>query len=186
MLALFKWAVLSTIVFVVILVGVGLFLPSDYQVSRSILIEADRENIHGLVGELTRWPEWAAWQEMDPSLKTVYGEKTTGIGAYQAWNGKSGNGELTFTKCDPESGVAYDLFFAGGRDKSPGAISYDATDNGTNVTWEMSGDFGMNLIGRYYGLMMDRMVGTMFDDGLKRLKKRAEADARRKDRNAAG
>ena len=39
----------------------------------------------------------------------------------------------------------------------------------------MSADAGMNIVQRYFGLMMDGMLGGFFEDGLDRLAKIAEA-----------
>ena len=38
----------------------------------------------------------------------------------------------------------------------------------------MTGDNGWNLLARYFGLMMDPLMGSMFDEGLARLKLVAE------------
>ncbi len=46
--------------------------------------------------------------------------------------------------------------------------------SGTRVTWTNEGDMGANPVNRYFGLMMDRMVGPDFEAGLKNLKALAE------------
>ena len=51
---------------------------------------------------------------------------------------------------------------------------YHPEGSATRVTWEMSGDAGMNVIGRYFGVLMDNMVGPMFESGLEKLKSAAE------------
>jgi hypothetical protein len=170
-----KWIVIGMLVLLATLVVVGFLLPSGYRVERSIVIDADREHVHALVSDLRRWPEWTPWQEIDPTIRTVYGEKTTGVGAHQVWSGESGGGELTFIRCDPDTGIVYEMHFGEDRNRSLSSIEYEAVPEGTRVTWAMAGDFGLNLAGRYVGLMMDRMVGGMFEDGLRRLKARAEA-----------
>ena len=139
MLSFLKWAGLTLIGVIAVLATIGFALPPEYRIERAILIAASTEEIHELVGDLTRWPSWTPWQQLDPTLKVVYGEKTRGVGARQVWNGSSGNGELTFTKCDRETGVAYDLFFERGGSKSLGEITYSPSGGQTMVTWSMSG-----------------------------------------------
>jgi len=156
-------------------VVVGLLLPSRYEVERSVVIDASPEQVHGLVGDLDRWGEWEPWTELDPTIETTLGATTAGVGATQSWTGDSGDGALTFTACDPRTGVVYDLLLDGGEIRSVGSITYDAADGGTTVTWVMAGDSGMNLIGRYFGLMMDAMVGPAFERGLSKLEERVEA-----------
>lgn len=175
MLTFLKWVGLTVIGVLAVLATIGFALPPEYRIERTIVIEADTGRIHELVGDLTQWPSWTLWQRLDPTLKIVYGEKTSGVGARQVWNGSSGNGELTFTKCDRDTGVAYDLFFERGGFKSLGGISYSPSGDRTTVTWTMSGDFGLNLPGRFAGMMMRPKVEEMFDLGLRRLKHLAEA-----------
>ena len=53
-----------------------------------------------------------------------------------------------------------------------GRIEFDSeTDSVTNVKWVMEGDMGNNPIKKYFGLMMDKMMGPDFENGLKNLAK---------------
>ncbi len=169
-----KWIGIVLVVLVVLFVGVSFLLPSDYRVERSVTIDAGPEQVHQLVGHLERWPEWTPWQEMDPTIETVLGDQTTGIGAHQKWDGDSGSGELTFTRCDASTGIAYDLAFDEGKHMSVGTMDYETTAEGTKVTWTMAGD-NEGIIGRWFGVMMDAMVGPAFENGLAKLKTTAEA-----------
>lgn len=162
------------VVLLLAFVGVGLLLPSSYRVERSIVIGADAPAIHVFVGDLRRWPEWTPWQDADPSIRIEPGAKTHGVGAQQSWTGDSGNGALIFTDSAPETGVRYDLSFDDGAFESRGAVLYHPQGSNTRVTWQMTGDAGMNIVKRYFGVMMDRMVGPMFDSGLQKLKEKVE------------
>lgn len=169
---------LSVVVLAVVaFVGIGLMLPSAYRVERSIVISADTQTIHALVGDLRRWPEWTPWQDEDPSIRIVQGTTTSGAGAYQSWSGDGGSGELTITDSSPDSGVRYDISFDNGAFQCKAALRYSPEGAATRVTWRMSGDAGMNIVGRYFGVMMDRLVGPMFESGLEKLKSVAEKDA---------
>ena len=56
-----------------------------------------------------------------------------------------------------------------------GAIMLEAGGENTKVTWSNEGDLGANPINRYFGLMMDRMMGPDFEEGLNNLKRAVEA-----------
>lgn len=175
---LLKYSGLSLAALIAVLLLVSFLLPSTFQVERSIVIQASPETIHALVGDLGRWDEWAPWKEEDPTIVVTFGQATTGVGASQTWSGESGDGELTFTRWNPETGIAYDLAFDQGTYRSRGRIIYhpvDGATSATKVTWSMAGEVGLNPIGRYFALMMDSMVGPMFERGLVRLKQAAEA-----------
>ena len=91
---------------------IGLFLPSTFEIEKSVVIKAAPERIHQFTGDLSRWPEWTPWLKEDPNLVVTVGDQTTGVGATQAWTGGSSGGELTFTRCEPDWGIAYDMTFS--------------------------------------------------------------------------
>ncbi len=106
------------------------------------------------------------------------GEKTKGVGASQSWVGESGDGALTFTKDSPKEGIEYDLVFDDGTYVCQSAMTYSPLEDGeTKVTWTMMGDMGTPVIGGYFVLMMDSMVGKMFDKGLVNLKGAVEGQS---------
>ena len=173
MVKVLKWFAIVLGVLLLAFVITGFLLPSSYSLERSVLIHASPEQIHQLVGDLRRWPEWSPWEEMDPSIETTYGSSTTGVGASQTWTGDSGGGELTFTQSDPLSGIEYEMSFDGAF-FSTGVVRYEVIPTGTQVTWSMSGEMD-NIIGRYMGVLMNSLVGPPFEAGLAKLKTGTEA-----------
>jgi hypothetical protein len=166
-----KTAATVLIILVVTVAVIGLFLPARYSVERSVVIDAEPGEIHGYVGNLRRWDEWAPWKEEDPSIVATLGEKTSGQGASQSWVGESGTGALTITASSPDTGIEYDLLFDGGTYECKSSMKYDRMPDGdTKVTWAMSGDMGKSLTSGYFALLMDTMVGNMFEKGLSNLK----------------
>ncbi|MCY3001103.1 MAG: SRPBCC family protein [Planctomycetota bacterium] len=173
-----KKLILALVALVLLFVLVGFLLGSDFKVSRKVTIQADVAKVHELVGELRNWPKWAPWQEDDPTIVTTFGPTTTGVGASQTWTGKDGNGELTFTKCDPATGIVFDMVFINGDTRVPSKcwMSYAPASGGVDVEWGIEGDFApMPVIGGYFGTFADSMMGPMFDKGLTKLKAECEA-----------
>jgi len=169
----------AIIIIIIVVVVVGLFLPTSYTVERSIVIDAPPSRIHEYIGDLKNWDYWSPWKEEDLTLVITHGEKTKGVGASQSWVGDNGDGALTFTKDFPTEGIEYDLVFDGGTYVCRGAMIYDPLEDGeTKVTWTMLGDMGTPVIGGYFAMMMDSMVGGMFDKGLSNLKNTVEGQVR--------
>jgi len=160
------------LVLLVVAAVVGYFLPHAYKVEQSININAKPGKIHELVGDLKRWDDWTPWKEMDPSVQVRFDKETKGVGASQTWTGKDGTGFLQFTASDEDKGVEYDMKM----DEMPakGAIRYERMGDSTKVTWSMSGDMEMPVIGGYFALLMPRMVGGSFEKGLTKLKTEVE------------
>lgn len=173
---LLKSLLVFVAVLVVLFVIVGLMLPTAYEVRRDVVIQAPIGVVHPFVNDLEMWSTWEPWREEDPTIQITLGSTTKGVGASQSWAGDSGSGELTFTKSDPDSGIAYDMIFDD-LYESKAEVTYHAeSDGSTHVEWVMTGDTGTPVIGGYFALMMDSMVGPMFENGLKKLKTAAERD----------
>ncbi len=159
---------------IVLVVGISFFLPKTYHVERTVSIDAPPAQVHRLTSDLRNgWPQWEPWSEADDTIVTTYGELTAGVGASQSWSNKDGSGSLTLTMCDVAVGVEYDMAFNVDQYISKGKLSYTSTATGTDVTWEMDGDV-RGVVGKYFGYMMDSMVGPMFEQGLESLKDAAE------------
>lgn len=172
-----KKILLVVLALVLAFVLIGLFLPKHVSRTRTITINADRARIHALVANLEKWPDWTPWQEADPTVKTTLGALHTGVGASQTWTGKDGEGELTFTQCDPSTGIAYDMSFINGTKKMPmkSAMLYRANGAATDVTWNFEGDMDIPVFGGWLVLFMGGSMDDMFDKGLQKLKAQAEA-----------
>jgi len=175
-MTIIKRILLASGVLLLLFVIVGFLLPTSYTIVRSVEIDASPARIHEYTGDLEKWPEWAPWKDEDPSIVVMFGDKTVGVGANQSWIGQSGDGSLRFTSSSPDRGIEYDLFFEGGKYRCESSMSYVEGDNGTTVTWTMDGDTETPVIGGYLALMMDSMVGGMFERGLLKLIKQVESN----------
>lgn len=162
---------------VLTVLAIGLCLSQHYEITRSITIHADVARIHALTSDLVRWPAWVPWEQGDKSLRTSFGALTSGVGASQSWTSKSGEGRLTLTQSDPAQGVAYDLVFVENGHESPGhgAITYSPAGDGVRVTWTLSGEMDMPVLGGWFARLADRMMGPAFEQGLMALKQKAES-----------
>jgi len=173
-MAFLKWTLIVVVGLLALLFAVGFVLPDTFHVERSVEIQAPPARVHALVGDLRAWETWTPWKDEDPTIEVSFGERTTGVGASQTWTGESGDGELTFTACDPDAGVEYAMAFNQGQYPSTGALRYEPLPGGTRVVWTMDGESD-GVVGRWFGLFMDGMVGPMFESGLAKLKAAAEA-----------
>ena len=157
-----------------LIIGIGLALSSDYNVKRSVEINASTAQIHEIVGDLNQWSKWTPWQKNDPNTKIEVSEISTGAGASQKWvGGKSG--QLDITRSDIDYGVDYNLSFTGEGTLTKSSITYEPTGNITTVSWSMTGKMPVPIIGSYIALIMDEMSGPTLESGLKNLKEVIEA-----------
>ncbi len=160
---------------VAVILAVGLVLPSKYHVERTLEIKASAEKVFGLVNDPKQWATWSIWNRRDPAMKVTYTGAATGAGAKWKWESKTeGNGTMEFTRAESPKGVEFTLTFPDMKMTSQGAVALEPAGSATKVTWSNFGDLGGNPLVRYFGLVMDRMVGADFEAGLAGLKALAE------------
>jgi hypothetical protein len=165
----------------------SLLMPSKWHVERTVVVKAKGDTLAPLIATPKRWQEWAAWNnKMDPESRWEYSGPDTGVGAVMSWKGpKLGEGVLTITQVDPVKGVFYKMVMEKGTPAEGGFAFTAEKDGTTRVVWTDEGDMGMNLPGRLFVPMMEKMLSEHFDIGLKNLQGLAEAAQVTADKAAA-
>lgn len=167
---------LGLLILFVLIIIVGFFLPRTYQVQRQVAIKASDDRIFNLINSVETMQSWSPWKALDPDLKITYGLTKVGQGASYHWqSAKSGEGSLVISESLPYSKIVTQLDFKdSGKAVGIFTISANADNTESQVAWQMIGDSGYNLFGRYFGLVLDSLVGPLFEDGLQRLQQQAE------------
>ena len=153
---------------------VGVFLPSQAVVERSTQIDASRATVFALLNDFHQVNKWSPWIEDDPNARIEIFGPRRGVGATVAWDGNIiGQGSQTIIESVPFERVATALDF-GDQGKAGAVFDLRETDDGTEVVWTFNMDFGFNLVGRYFGLIIGGAVGDDYEEGLASLKSMAE------------
>ncbi|NIP29414.1 MAG: hypothetical protein GTO02_03440 [Candidatus Dadabacteria bacterium] len=166
----FKNIILIFVFCFICLAIIGYFLPTEYNVTRSVIIDSTPQEIHKFTGDLSNWDKWSPWIENDPTLKVKIGKNSKGVGASQSWVGEDGSGSLVFTSTNPNKGLEYDLEFNQGQFRSKAGFTYLEKGDQTEVVWSMNGNVDTPIIGGFFARKMDTFVGPDFEKGLKKLK----------------
>lgn len=162
----------------VLLLVIGLFLPSTWRVERSVTIKASPDRIAPMIADLHQWKNWAAWNnEMDPTMVTTYEGPEAGVGATMRWRGdEMGFGTLVIRAVEPGR-IEYDMTMEEQQTPAHGQFLLVAEGDATRLTWIDEGDMGWFIPGRYFRPMLESMLGEHFDIGLGKLKALAETAA---------
>jgi hypothetical protein len=168
----------SLIVLVLLLGIVGFFLPSQVHVERRIEIAAPASAIYDVVTDFRQFNQWSPWRDLDPDATYEITGTDRAIGSKFAWfsdKPEVGNGSQTITALEPDRSMGMRLEFEG---QKPADSFFRLTpgDQGTIVVWGFDTDLGANPFMHYFSLIIDRLLGPTFDDGLLRLKKYIETD----------
>lgn len=165
-----KGFVLSFFVLLALLLIIGLFLPAEFNVSRSITIDARPDSVYAKVADMQQWLKWNPWSALDPQAKSEISNPSTGPGAYWYWDGeKIGKGSMTLLAADSLKELELSLRFDEPKmDPSTILIQLTAANGKTTVTMINRGPLNYPL-GRYFGLGLDSMLGPDFEKGLQNL-----------------
>jgi uncharacterized protein YndB with AHSA1/START domain len=153
--------------------------PPEFHIERSIAVLAPPAIAFAQVNDFHAWAAWSPWDKLDPMMERTHSGPPAGPGARYAWkseSGKVGQGRMTIEKSEAPTRVVVTLEFI-----KPFAATntvtfrFDATAEGTKVTWAMDGRNG--FMGKAFALLMnmDKTVGGDFERGLAGLKAVAEA-----------
>jgi effector-binding domain-containing protein len=166
-----KRVLIILVAVLIVLAIVGLLLPRNTRVERSIAISRPASLIYATVNSFQLFPQWSPWQSLDPNMHQSTNGAREGVGAKLVWSGndKVGSGTQVITASTPDHSVASDVDF-GKMGTAKSTIVLVSQGSATRVTWTLDIDMGASPIGHYFGLMMDRMIGKDYEQGLSRLK----------------
>ena len=69
--------------------AVGFFLPSNFEVTRSVVIRAPESRIYDEIVEPRRWAKWSVWQRRDPQMDVSFSGPPFGRGAKWSWKSRT-------------------------------------------------------------------------------------------------
>ena len=172
-----RWLGIAIVGVVVLAVVIAFLLPRHAIVTRTVEIAAPPSAIYPIVSDLRRFNEWSPWADIDPETVYTFTGPIDGVGQTLNWESKDervGSGSMAIAAVEPEKRVDMSIDF-GHQGTALASLILDPAGAGTNVTWGFDSDLGFNPIARYFGMMMDGMIGPDYEKGLVRLKAVAEA-----------
>ncbi|HTO78460.1 MAG TPA: SRPBCC family protein [Methylocystis sp.] len=173
---------LTFFAFFVALLGAFLFYVWTRQdtchFSRSIHISAPPEKVFPLIDDPRAMNEWNPFVKADPNIQLSYSGPPNGVGAANDFDGDSrvGAGRAEIIESASPSKVVVALRMDRPM-KCQNRVEFTIAprENGSDVTWAMSGM--RPFMGKLFSVFVDteKMVGGAFETGLAELKARAEA-----------
>lgn len=151
--------------------AVGLLLPGQAEVVRSVEIDAPPEDVFPFLDDLELWLEWTPWSEIDSRVEG----RASGAGAKRVWDDEElGSGALTIVSSIPPRRVEYRAEAAGGRMRFEGVLEIRASGGRSTVDWTERADLGRNPLLGWTVLTLEDSQGRQMAASLERLKRRVE------------
>ena len=163
---------LITLVFIV-----AFILPSTRTIFRTIEINSSPEHVYSLVTDFHNYKKWNPWSEKEPDAKGSMSGTPARVGHKWMWEGKIiGSGYLEIKELVQNKYVLSDLIFTTPRKmRSEDIWEFEKIDEtSSRVTWGHRAFLGYPL-GRFFGTMLEKMLGPEFEKGLENLKRLSES-----------
>lgn len=154
--------------------------PADFRVTRSAILIAPPEAVFTQVNNFHNWDAWSPWAKLDPNATITFEGPESGVGASFGWAGNNqvGEGKMTIAEIRTNELIRLNMeFLKPMKAASTTEFTFVPNDNGTTVTWTMSGK--NNFMGKAVSLFMDcdKIIGGQFEKGLANLKSTVETTA---------
>lgn len=174
---MFKKLLLSLVVLIGLVLIVAYFLPRDFRLSKTIIINAPRETVYDYMRFLKNQEKYSVWVMADPNVKMTYTGTDGTVGAISAWVSEDSNvgvGEQEIKTLIPNEKITVEIRFK----KPMEGINYaDATfetvgENQTKVTDSFYGSnpYPLNIMCQF----MDMLIGGDMQKNMENLKKNLE------------
>lgn len=168
---------LGIFVLITAAVVVGFLLPNSARLERSIVIERPPSTVFTVLNGFRHLKDWSPWTRMDPAMQGRAEGPTSGVGARYVWTSTQeqvGSGSQEIVESVPYERIAIRLVFSGMESSNLARFEITPQGEATKVVWSYETEFGSSLLGRYFGLMLERMIGPDYERGLAQLKAHVE------------
>jgi effector-binding domain-containing protein len=153
-------------------VVVGFLLPRTAHVERAIVIDAPPATVFTVLNGFRQFNKWSPWAGIDPAATTTYEGPEFGVGAKMSWAGNAevGTGGQEIVESSPYSQIKVRLSFGDFPGTFGATYGLSPEGPGTKVVWAFDADYGSSIMGRWFGLLSESMLGPDYVKGLERLK----------------
>ena len=171
-----KKILIGVVAVIVLFVLVGFLLPGNVHVERSVVVSASPSAVFPHLCDFQATQKWSPWAKRDENIQNEYTGTPCTVGHKNTWKSEKpdvGNGSQTIAAIEQDKKVETTLDF-GEHGTANAQLILVPEGDGTKVTWGFDSDMGMNPIGRWMGLMMDKWIGPDYEEGLASLKAQVE------------
>lgn len=168
-----RTAFLVLVTLVAVLVVGGFFLPRETVIERERVIDQPRELIFEVLADLRHFQQWSPWFDHMPDGDIRTEGVPGSVSSALVWSDdRSGtSGRMWIVSLSPLERIDLDLELGDNEAEVYFSLA-ESAGPGYRVGWGMRIEVGvLDLVGRYAGLLLPRLVGRDYDQGLERLER---------------
>lgn len=160
---------------IALLLLVGLLLPRQIRFEIEREIDAPPATVFALLNDWRRTRLWSRAAEIDPNATVDYAGPARGAGATMSWDGAiAGSGTQTIVESRPHEYIET-VINGGEPGEARSVFELSAQDGGTRLAFRFEHDHGFNLVGRYAGPFLARILRREQEQSLAKLEDVAES-----------
>lgn len=170
-----KYILLVFVSFVVVVLLVAAFVPTEFGVVRDVSIDQPKGEVFEYVKFLKNQDHFSAWSKIDPNMRKDFKGIDGTVGFISAWNSQHpdvGVGEQEIIRIDNGKRIDYQLrFMEPFESTSTAYMVFDSIDSSrTKLRWGFNGEmvYPMNLMLLF--MNMEGELGGDLQEGLDNLK----------------
>jgi len=178
---IFKFCLLPVLLLIAAFLAWGATLPSGWEASAEVTIQAQPAAIHAHVEDLADWENWDAWHAKDPAIESSYSGEP-GVDMTTEWvDGEGMKGKNVLVESDPSIGVTMNTSI-GDFPAFEAVIAYERSGDATIVRWTSSGELPF-IVRPVLALLsigqpdLGEMVSSDYQQGLDQLKTLVEGES---------
>ncbi|MFC2104949.1 GyrI-like domain-containing protein [Bacteroidota bacterium] len=170
-----KWLGIIIALIVALFFIIPLFLPADFHVERSIIIERPIDMVYETAVDMNKRAKWDPWIEMEPDAEINVEMTPEVIGSGYSWKGEFiGEGKITIKEYIPNELIKSDIEFISPQSmKSEVIWNFEELDGNTKIIWAFEGTLNYPFE-KWFGLFMDKSLGLNFERGINNFKELVE------------
>ena len=157
---------------ILLLVVGGFFMPTDYRVERSVLINAPRDEIYKDLFQGDRLSGWMYIQ--NGKVDSFEGALGEGNSITLSYDGTPEQGVLSVVELSEKS-VRFDVRPKPKVNVVHNVITLQSSNGSTLVVWTIEGDLSAGLLSPYLAVFANKIAGNNFEKSLQKLKDQVES-----------
>ena len=161
-----------------ILITIGLCLPSTYQIETTTSIQSSLEETYTQISTLRKWKNWA-YDDSAAMAILQYEGPESGLGAIYSWHDEHSTGRMEIIEEELNKRIVSKLISNYGVLESQLAFTFSSDGVNTSIKWIQSGDVGYDFRARFFIWLggLENSIGQQNKAALERLKQQLEENS---------
>ena len=156
-------------VIILVMVAVGFFLPSNYKIERSVVV--NESNVSELEGRLFEANRWNDWMYIQSGVLQIEDSGQSGIdGArFQIQYDDSSKQGNVLVQSAASNSIQFLVTPSASVNPIPNAITLSKVPEGTMVRWVIEGELDAGFLSPYLALLANSLAGSNLEKSLAQL-----------------